>query len=79
MRLSFLKLIQASYACRNVVNGKWITTHYTRKSRNTDPRWQDINMERVTDNHDVIIIGGGPAGLSTAIRLKQLAAESNKG
>jgi len=32
-------------------------------------------MERVSDETDVLIIGGGPAGMSAAIRLKQLAAE----
>ncbi|KAL8862055.1 MAG: hypothetical protein Q9178_001510 [Gyalolechia marmorata] len=37
-----------------------------------DPRQQD----RETDDVDVCIIGGGPAGLSAAIRLKQLANEA---
>lgn len=35
-------------------------------------------MERFSDEADVVIVGGGPAGLSAAIRLKQLAEESGK-
>lgn len=35
-------------------------------------------MERFADEADVVIVGGGPAGLSAAIRLKQLANEHEK-
>lgn len=35
-------------------------------------------MERFADEADVLIVGGGPAGLSAAIRLKQLASEHEK-
>lgn len=38
-------------------------------------KWDPLSVERESDEVDVCIVGGGPAGLCAAIRLKQLEAE----
>ncbi|KAE9406584.1 FAD/NAD(P)-binding domain-containing protein [Gymnopus androsaceus JB14] len=50
--------------------------HYSRPFRNElyDPK----AVERVEDEVDVCIVGAGPAGLSAAIRIKQLEREKGK-
>lgn len=55
-----------------------ITTHYTLNPRDKDERWAEVDMERFADEADLLIVGGGPAGFSAAIRAKQIAAEKGQ-
>ncbi|XP_013920632.1 PREDICTED: electron transfer flavoprotein-ubiquinone oxidoreductase, mitochondrial [Thamnophis sirtalis] len=66
------------YAARWTSTVPRITTHYTIHPREKDKRWEGISMERFAEEADVVIVGAGPAGLSAAIRLKQLASEHGK-
>jgi len=39
---------------------------------------KELGVEHETMNYDVVIVGAGPAGLSAAIKIKQLASAANK-
>lgn len=72
-----VRLIHRAVPCYKSPEGH-TTTHYAVRQRENDPRWAEIPMERSGDEVDVCIVGAGPAGLSTAIKLKQLAQKANK-
>ncbi|KAI0015284.1 hypothetical protein F4780DRAFT_764486 [Xylariomycetidae sp. FL0641] len=55
---------------------KAFTTTRPRCLASADENFDPNSIDRESDEVDVCIIGGGPAGLSAAIRLKQLATEN---
>lgn len=67
--------------CRRIIPQSFVQIRTFSQSRrlreSTGDELQDLlQQERETDSVDVCIVGGGPAGLAAAIRLKQLANEA---
>jgi len=86
-RRAYHDVVRLAHPCRSITRSPLrllstsranpaVTSHYTVKPRESDPRWEGVDMERYADEADVVIVGGGPAGMSAAIRLKQLANEA---
>lgn len=61
------RLLPRSLAARWAGGVRWasggLTTHYKKRDRASDARWDHVEMERFADETDLLIVGGGPAGL----------------
>ena len=67
-------LVRYRPSIRRTFNIRGLRTTIHQQREIFDPH----SVERASDDVDVCIVGGGPAGLSAAIRLKQLEREKGK-
>lgn len=63
MKASLVLSATRRLATRASARGLATTTHYKKIDRATDERWAEADMERFADETDLLIVGGGPAGL----------------
>lgn len=66
------------FFCKQVPSGKWRFYSTGTKEVTTNGIENPLSKPRVADQTDVVIVGGGPSGLSAAIKLKQLAQQNGK-
>lgn len=77
MHLSYFSSLY-EFAINALDQGEWNSFNLTPYLLVLFSSMKGISMERFVEEADVVIVGAGPAGLSAAIRLKQLASEHGK-
>ena len=75
--LSFSTLDRMLVCTRRWINAGSRRAFHLALPRRREP-FDPATVERISENVDVCIVGAGPAGLSAAIRLKQLEQEKGK-
>lgn len=75
VRRSASSLSSSSYSARSALRLPRAPRHRAARAFATETKFDPTKVERSSDDVDVCIVGGGPAGLSAAIRLKQLEKE----
>ena len=63
MKASLVLSATRRLATRASARGLATIAHYKKIDRATDERWAEADMERFADETDLLIVGGGPAGL----------------
>ncbi len=71
-------ILKHSFPAGRLLQRRGVHATPARQNETNEELYDPKAVERVEDETDVCIVGAGPAGLSAAIRIKQLEREKGK-